>query len=144
MNEEISKTLGAGLADLLTKLLQSVDTATDFAIEQMPLVVQELLRWTIVHGIVSVVIFTLLIVTSTMVLRNIFLEIKKVPIDRKGLWVSDGYPQNEISMLGIYTSIVCTLVNIVSVLIIVANIFTVMKVVIAPRIFIIEYIRSAI
>lgn len=60
------------LAESMDKVLGYVEQGADFAVEQAPLVAQEIVTWGIAEGVISVVVATPLLCVVVFVLKRIW------------------------------------------------------------------------
>ena len=112
MNEEIKA--------VMVELLSYLKTAADFAAEQAPLVLQEILNWGIASNLLWIIIGILFI--ALIVIGNVKLT-RKYPND-------DFAPLYVISGLGGFFILIGVLMSM----------FDVVQIIVAPRVYLIEYV----
>ncbi len=107
-----------------------VAQAVDFALQQAPLVVQEFLSWKMGEAIFNCIFFSIAII----ILLSIIVWAKK---KTKTLYLHDD------AMVGYSIIIIfCTILTIGSTIPIKNNIETIIKIKLAPRVYIIEYVTN--
>jgi hypothetical protein len=107
-----------------------VAQAVDFALQQAPLVVQEFLSWKMAEAIFNCIFFSIVVI---ILLSLIVWAKKKI----KKLHSCDEY-------IVLYSIIIifCTMLTIGSTIPIKNNIETIIKIKLAPRVYIIEYVTN--
>ena len=106
--------------------------AADFAIEQAPIVVQEFLSWKMGEAIFNVALYTIAAIVLFCIARFFFKKIKDAYIN---------YPEELIPLglgLGFSAAIFC----IITFFQLKPNIETIIKIKLAPRVYILEYVTK--
>jgi len=106
--------------------------AVDFAVEQAPIVVQEFLSWKMGEAIFNVALYTIAAIVLFCVARFLFKKIKDTDID---------YPE-EIVPLGLGLMFSAVMFCLITFLHIKPNIETIIKIKLAPRVYILEYVTK--
>ena len=106
--------------------------AVDFAVEQAPIVVQEFLSWKMGEAIFNVVLYTIATIILFCIARFLFKKIKDTDID---------YPE-EIVPLGLGLMFSAVMFCLITFLHIKPNIETIIKIKLAPRVYILEYVTK--
>ena len=106
--------------------------AVDFAIEQAPLVVQEFLSWKMGEAIFNVVLYTIVTIVLFCIARFLFKKIKDTNIN---------YPE-EIIPLGLGLGFSAAIFCIITFSQLKPNIETIIKIKLAPRVYILEYVTK--
>jgi hypothetical protein len=126
MNEKLQEQLTA----IVDQLQVAIQTTVDFTAEQLPILLQEILRWGLAKNII------LLVISSTLLLLSIHLIKIFSRIYR------EGKKKNSYSDDGAITLIFSSILAVVSTLFIVGNILTIAKILLAPRLYLLEYASS--
>jgi hypothetical protein len=134
MNEQLKEQLVKFLGAILT----GIEKGADFAIEQAPLVVQEYVAW---QRVTTTVWLILGIIGLAAALRVFFW--RTLP-GFQGLWDKDrnGYVPDAAYVPYIVQSIICAILAFVTPFMIGDNITPCLKAWFAPRILVIEWIKS--
>jgi type III secretion system FlhB-like substrate exporter len=106
--------------------------AVDFAVEQAPIVVQEFLSWKMGEAIFNVVLYTIATIILFCIARFLFKKIKNTDIN---------YPE-EIVPLGLGLMFSAVMFCLITFLHIKPNIETIIKIKLAPRVYILEYVTK--
>ncbi len=106
--------------------------AVDFAVEQAPIVVQEFLSWKMGEAIFNVVAYTIAAIVLFCIARFLFKKIKNTKID---------YPE-EIVPISLAFMFSVVMFCFVAFLHIKPNIETIIKIKLAPRVYILEYVTN--
>jgi hypothetical protein len=106
--------------------------AVDFAVEQAPIVVQEFLSWKMGEAIFNVALYTIAAIVLFCITRFFFKKIKDTNIN---------YPE-EILPLGLGFMFCTAMFCLVAILHIKPNIETIIKIKLAPRVYILEYVTK--
>ena len=106
--------------------------AVDFAVEQAPIVVQEFLSWKMGEAIFNVVAYTIATIILFCIARFLFKKIKNTDIN---------YPE-EIVPLGLGLMFSAVMFCLITFLHIKPNIETIIKIKLAPRVYILEYVTK--
>jgi hypothetical protein len=106
--------------------------AVDFAVEQAPIVVQEFLSWKMGEAIFNVALYTIAAIVLFCIARFLFKKIKDINID---------YPE-EIVPLGLGLMFSAAMFCIITIVHIKPNIETIIKIKLAPRVYILEYVTK--
>ena len=106
--------------------------AVDFAVEQAPIVVQEFLSWKMGEAIFNVALYTIAAIVLFCVARFLFKKIKDTDIN---------YPE-EIFPLGLGVTFSAVMFCLITFLHIKPNIETIIKIKLAPRVYILEYVTK--
>jgi hypothetical protein len=107
--------------------------AVDFAVEQAPIVVQEFLSWKMGEAIFNVVAYTIATIVLFSVLRFLLKKIKETDMN---------YSPEEIVPIGLgflFCSVVFCLIIFTQLK---PNIETIIKIKLAPRVYILEYVTK--
>jgi type III secretion system FlhB-like substrate exporter len=106
--------------------------AVDFAVEQAPIIVQEFLSWKMGEAIFNVVAYTIATIILFCIARFLFKKIKNTDIN---------YPE-EIVPLGLGLMFSAVMFCLITFLHIKPNIETIIKIKLAPRVYILEYVTK--
>ena len=106
--------------------------AVDFAVEQAPIVVQEFLSWKMGEAIFNVVLYTIATIILFCIARFLFKKIKDTFIN---------YPE-EIVPLSLGLMFSAAMFCLITFLHIKPNIETIIKIKLAPRVYILEYVTK--
>jgi type III secretion system FlhB-like substrate exporter len=106
--------------------------AVDFAIEQAPIIVQEFLSWKMGEAIFNVALYTIAAIVLFCIARFFFKKIKDTNIN---------YAE-EIIPLGLGLGFSAAIFCIITILHIKPNIETIIKIKLAPRVYILEYVTK--
>jgi hypothetical protein len=106
--------------------------AVDFAVEQAPIVAQEFLSWKMGEAIFNVVLYTIATIILFCIARFLFKKIKNTDIN---------YPE-EIVPLGLGLMFSAVMFCLITFLHIKPNIETIIKIKLAPRVYILEYVTK--
>jgi hypothetical protein len=128
MNKELLEKLTASSAKLLEFIEKTSETTVDFAKEQVPLVIQEVLAW----GFYSNLFYTLLNLVLLIVFSVLYFKLCKWMI--RLMDESDGFSTFGILLGTIPISVVC--MNLVS-----YSLLT-LKICVAPRLYLIETLQT--
>ena len=110
----------------------SLAKAVDFAVEQAPIVVQEFLSWKMGEAIFNVALYTIAAIVLFCIARFLFKKIKNTDIN---------YPE-EIVPLGLGLMFSAAMFCLITFLHIKPNIETIIKIKLAPRVYILEYVTK--
>ena len=132
MNDETKQLLG----EYLKRLLEAAETGVDFAAEQIPLVIQEKLTFDLAVAEVWMVVAVLSMVVFTITARW---SLKKYKASKHPY-------KDHIQQYGVAEWLFATIPSIILVAVMVpvflANLFTVLKISFAPRLYILEWLRG--
>ena len=106
--------------------------AVDFAVEQAPIIVQEFLSWKMGEAIFNVALYTIAAIVLFCITRFFFKKIKDTDIN---------YPE-EIVPMGLGFMFCTAMFCLVAFLHIKPNIETIIKIKLAPRVYILEYVTK--
>jgi type III secretion system FlhB-like substrate exporter len=106
--------------------------AVDFAIEQAPIIVQEFLSWKMGEAIFNVALYTIAAIVLFCIARFLFKKIKDTFIN---------YPE-EIVPLSLGLMFSAAMFCLITILHIKPNIETIIKIKLAPRVYILEYVTK--
>jgi len=106
--------------------------AVDFAVEQAPIVVQEFLSWKMGEAIFNVILYTIATIILFCIARFLFKKIKNTKID---------YPEEivPISLAFMFSAVMLCLITFLHIK---PNIETIIKIKLAPRVYILEYVTK--
>lgn len=106
--------------------------AVDFAVEQAPIVVQEFLSWKMGEAIFNVILYTIATIILFCIARFLFKKIKNTKID---------YPEEivPISLAFMFSAVMLCLIAFLHIK---PNIETIIKIKLAPRVYILEYVTK--
>lgn len=136
MNDQLQK----ALADLLAKANQGIDAGASFLQAQLPDVIQQLLVWKAVQNLVMIPFMCLAVWGLVKVLLSIH-RAKEIGLWRRGSECSwEKGPQ--ISSLAYFAAVVSMLLGSFMAWAAVMNLLTVVKIWLAPKVFLIEYAAS--
>jgi len=108
--------------------------AVDFAVEQAPIVVQEFLSWKMGEAIFNVAVYTIAAIVLFCIARFLFKKIKDTNIN----YAKD----EEIVPLGLGLMFSAAMFCLITILHIKPNIETIIKIKLAPRVYILEYVTK--
>ncbi len=144
MNNEMSPEMSKQISSILSWLEESARSAQGFAIEQAPLVAQEIIKWELVSSIISLSIITLVciflfIFSFWSIKKGKKLQELKVEILKaKGVFFARE-EVNPYTIFGIVAGILSAIILIIGVSIETSDI---VKAQTAPRLVIIDYVKS--
>jgi hypothetical protein len=120
-------------SEMYTTSKVGLSKAVDFAIEQAPLVVQEFLSWKMGEAIFNVVLYTIVTIVLFCVVRFLFKKIRSTDMSRN-------LEEVVLFAFGFMFSLVvfCFIVFLQ----LKPNIETIIKIKLAPRVYIIEYVTK--
>jgi hypothetical protein len=131
MNEQMTTLLTSLATDLITKVQNGIDTGTAFVSEQAPILIIEITKIGILNHAIGIIVFSLLfLVMCFCVLLSIHFLKKEL---------STTYPCTDGCILSIIFSsigLVCFLSGIIG------NIYGILYIQMAPRLFIIQQLKS--
>lgn len=133
MNEELKNKAN----DMLLEMLNGLEKMVDFSVEQLPLLVQELLFWNFTKSLILSVFWGLVLITSVIV----FIKLLKWGFSS----YEDSYLKKHESSPEIFipSTIILPVLMICSVIVIFENLDW-LKIMIAPRLYLLEYAASLI
>ena len=106
--------------------------AVDFAVEQAPIVVQEFLSWKMGEAVFNVIAYTIAAIVLFCIARFLFKKVKDTNMN---------YPE-EIVPLALGLMFCTAMFCLVTILNIKPNIETIIKIKLAPRVYILEYVTK--
>ncbi|MGL5582080.1 MAG: hypothetical protein ACRDCE_14150 [Cetobacterium sp.] len=133
MNDQLQQ----ALLKIIDKTQAGVDASVEFLGKEIPDVVQQLLMYKTVEMSVSVFLAVAFIIAGVVVLRK-----TRTDFVNECSWVHDGTTYAPLTFGGICASVlgVCTL--FISLLCLINTIYGLVKIVVAPKIWLIEYAAS--
>lgn len=127
MNEELQ----SKLIEYLSKIEGGIERAVDFSAEQAPLVIQELIQWTIVEHTIYAVLWC--------GLAMFFVILSGLCVIRRRKWDPED-PAFPVMFGGIPSFVCATLTGTPAVI----NGSVALKAYLAPRLFVLEYLRDLV
>lgn len=127
MNEELQRKL----IEYLSKIEGGIERAVDFSAEQVPLVIQELIQWTIVEHTIYAATWGCLAMFFVMLLG--------LCIIRREKWDPED-PTFPVLFIGIPSFVCATLTGAQ----VVINGSVALKAYLAPRLFVLEYLKDLV
>ena len=131
MNPELQSKLEASADKLIAFLEQSGSASVDFAKEQVPLVVEEILRWGW---------WSSAFVVSTVVILFVAVLSAAIVVVRKAQWSKSEIDPTQVAGIVLGTSSV--VLGMVAVAVVPTNCHTMLKITVAPRIYLIEQLKG--
>lgn len=107
--------------------------AVDFAVEQAPIVVQEFLSWKMGEAIFNVIAYSIATIVLFFVLRFLLKKIKKIDMN---------YSPEEIVPIGLGFVFSLFVFCFITFFQLKPNIETIIKIKLAPRVYILEYVTN--
>lgn len=138
MNEQLQQ----ALTTILNKTIDGIDTGVAFMQSELPDVIEQLLMWYAVKGLVLVFIGFILTIPLLVFLK--ILSKKDIQSgDRDSFWVSYyNYSSNQLGMGASFTLAALCLPTGIGVTMFFVNLMTPIQIWIAPKIWLIEYAAS--
>ena len=133
MNDQLKEMANTALATMIQDAL----TVREFAEEQIPLVVQELLRWEFTVSLIAWIVGVLLMVVPAAMWLRAWRR-KEVKTHADGSLVSDHNHTHGI-WDGYFLLLIPVVVSIIIGVTVVINSFTWLQIAMAPRVFLLEY-----
>ena len=137
MNEQLQQ----ALVKLIEKANSGVDSSISFLSNQLPDVVTQLLTWGLLSSVLHCVFFVLLIAASCFAINKSNSAVKESKQSKEDNWaychysLGGGYVEAPFIIIVIVSIIICS----ISIISFAANIFEAAKIMVAPKIWLIEY-----
>jgi hypothetical protein len=129
MNEELIKQSQIALANTIEAFVKT----GDFIAEQTPLVIQELLAWHLTWGIFCIVIGLLILATIPKAFKTLTCHIKQI-----------NYNWTEHDTMVLFTGVYIVVAGMIGLVNLIGNIKPVIQIMVAPKIWLLEYAAGLI
>ena len=138
MNEQMQQ----ALIKIIEKANSGVDASINFLGDQLPDVVHQLLTWGLLSSVVACFVCVLVVMAGAITLKKTFSAIESAKDKKQTNWAyyiySSGIPGSTEGEA--FTLILLSIVlSGISIIVFVGNMFDALKIVFAPRIWLIEY-----
>jgi len=149
MNEELQTKIGENIESILTYLESGVKSGIDFGAEQVPILIQEILRFNLAENLIYLaIIWGILAITFCLTfLKKYNFEYKdggEKKFRKNKLWVEVFKDGSESALfMGVIFSTpfaISLIVTLLSINLIIESV----KIVVAPRLYLIEYLSNLI
>jgi Mn2+/Fe2+ NRAMP family transporter len=128
----MNKELQQSMSQFLNLMIEALGKTTDFAAEQIPLYVQELLRYALWDTILSLILAIAILTASLIIAKKVL----------KYLRIADY--NYDLEAAAHILLVVLGLSSIFSVFLTVASVSTILKITLAPRVYVIDYLKKEI
>jgi Mn2+/Fe2+ NRAMP family transporter len=128
----MNKELQQSMSQFLNLMIEALGKTTNFAAEQIPLYVQELLRYAMWDTIFSLILAIAILTASLIIAKKVL----------KYLRIADY--NYDLEATAHILLVVLGLSSIFSVFLTVASVSTILKITLAPRVYVIDYLKKEI
>ena len=138
MNEQMQQ----ALIKIIEKANSGVDASINFLGDQLPDVVHQLLTWGLLSSVVACFVCVFVVIAGVITLKKTFSAIESAKDKKQTNWAYYIYSSGVTGSTegGAVISILLSIIlSGISIIVFIANIFDALKIVFAPKIWLIEY-----
>ena len=138
MNEEMTQSLSTFVKDSI----ESLTTTKEFCVEQAPDLIQQILAWKFWQSVSVLLIWTVIVIGYIIYYRYVLRTCKKTKEEQnaRSSYHNDPYE----TPFFICSSMIGAFLGLIYIIVVCVNLYTILQIWIAPKIFLIEYASGLI